>query len=141
MTEQNLTIAAEASQGQRPKPLPLSKAEVVSQLSGCLTLVRPVSMSDDMASEWLAVAANEVLGFAEQRPARFKAACERVRRECSHHGQIVPTILKGARYDWEPKDKIFKSQEQIEADARRYAIECSKTAGLIEGATKALTAK
>jgi hypothetical protein len=72
--------------------LRLSKAEIINELSGCMALVRPVTMSDDAVTEWLAVAAREV---AAMRPSAFRAACGDARRKCTHHGQIVPEILNG----------------------------------------------
>lgn len=50
-------------------------------------------MSDDAATEWLAVAAGEV---ANLRPYAFRTGCSEARKTCSHHGQIIPTILKAA---------------------------------------------
>jgi len=82
----------EASQDRRKQPLRLSKAEVIGELSACMALVRPVTMSDDAVKEWLAVAANEVRGM---RPTTFKAGCAEARKECTHHGQIIPKILNG----------------------------------------------
>lgn len=49
-------------------------------------------MSEDAATEWLAVAAGEV---ANMRPTVLKAACAEARKTCTHHGQIIPTILHG----------------------------------------------
>lgn len=48
-------------------------------------------MSEDAATEWLAVAANEVLGMPRYS---FEAGCREARQTCTHHGQILPTILK-----------------------------------------------
>ena len=49
-------------------------------------------MDRDHVKEWLAVAMREV---ENMRPTAFKAGCAEARSECSHHGQIVPTILNG----------------------------------------------
>ena len=65
----------------------------ITQLSACLALVRPVSMSDDAADEWLAVAASDLSHF----PADLLAeACKAARLECQYHGQLVPFIAKRA---------------------------------------------
>ena len=79
-------------QPQHSGHLPLSRAEVIEHLSSCLALVRPAGMTEDAATEWLAVASQEV---ANMRPSTFIAACGEARRECTHHGQIVPKILNG----------------------------------------------
>lgn len=128
----------EAYLGQQSKPSPISKGEVIVELTRCLALVRPVSMTDALASEWLTEAASQVMGYAEQRTASFLSACDRARRTCTHHGQIVPEILSKARYAWEPQGKPFKSAAQIAMEAQRKptAIERAEVAGLIEGAAK-----
>lgn len=123
---------------QPNEPYGLSKAEVIKHLTACLALVRPVGMNDDMATEWLAVAANEVLGFAEQRPEQFMSACGRVRRECTHHGQIVPNILKGARCEWERQNEPFLTRAQIAEKQRRLELPKGEARLLIEGAAKTL---
>lgn len=58
-----------------------------------LALVRPVGMSDDMASDWLAVALVELRPLTDEQ---FTAGCGKARAGCTHHGQLVPTILAGA---------------------------------------------
>lgn len=113
---------------QRSAPSPLSKGEVVNELSACLALVRPVGMGDDAATEWLTVATSEVCDFAQSRPGLFKAACKSVRRECTHHGQIVPGILKRQLYDWERdlgRDSLPapREQERLAAPETRTLIE------------------
>ena len=82
----------QAQQQRQAAPLRLSRGEIISELSACLTLVRPVGMADDAATEWLAVAAGEVINM---RPSAFKAGCAEARQECRHHGHIIPTILNG----------------------------------------------
>lgn len=72
---------------------PAGQRTTVSQLSACLALVRPVSMSDDAAGEWLTVAASDLAHY----PADILAdACKAARRECTYHGQIVPFVVKDA---------------------------------------------
>ena len=60
-------------------------------MSACLALVRPVGMNDNTATEWLAVAASEVMGMDRKQ---FENGCRDARQTCTHHGQILPTILK-----------------------------------------------
>lgn len=50
-------------------------------------------MNDDMASDWLAAAAAEVAHLSDFA---FSQGCAKARRDCNHHGQIVPTLLKAA---------------------------------------------
>lgn len=65
--------------------------DVLNELSACLALVRPAGMTEDMATEWLAVAASTLTGLSEYELAKgFRQA----RLECSHHSQIVPTVMK-----------------------------------------------
>ena len=130
-------IQPEALAGQQSQPLKLSR--VMAELSACLALVRPVSMGDDMAKEFLTVAAKTVLGFAERRPIAFLAACDRARRDCTHHGQIVPTILKTARPAWEPQGVPHETlADERKRKDRAAQLEASPAAKLIESAAKAL---
>ena len=62
------------------------------ELLRCLALVRPVGMSDDMASDWLTAALFEVRDMAESH---FRAGCQRARSTCTHHAQIIPAIMQG----------------------------------------------
>lgn len=48
-------------------------------------------MNDDTATEWLAVAAAEVVSMDRKQ---FENGCREARQSCTHHGQILPTILK-----------------------------------------------
>ena len=56
-----------------------------------LALIRPASMSDNAASDWIAAAYAETAHLSD--PA-FTVAAERARRECNYHGQVIPTMLK-----------------------------------------------
>lgn len=48
-------------------------------------------MGDDMASDWLAAALAECLHMTD---AGFAAGCAAARRDCTHHGKIIPTVLR-----------------------------------------------
>jgi hypothetical protein len=62
-------------------------------LSSCLALVRPVGMTPSEADDWLSVAVGEVLRY----PAGvLDTAAVEARRTCTHHSQIVPTIVEAA---------------------------------------------
>ena len=88
-----MTTQAVALRGQPSAHSPLSRGEIINELSSCLALVKPVGMSDAMATEWLAVAAGELLDLTRNA---LKAGCAHARRTCSHHAQIVPTVLAEA---------------------------------------------
>lgn len=88
---ENQANQAIAPQTQRAQPSHCSNSELVSQLSACLAVVRPVGMSDSAATEWLAVAAAEVRNMPKSA---IDAGCREARQTCTHHGQILPTILR-----------------------------------------------
>lgn len=80
--------------GQRPEKSgsvsrPASPAELTSQLTACLALVRPVGMGDTEAADWLGAAATSL---AQVPIDLFNRACITARRTCKHHSAIVPTI-------------------------------------------------
>jgi hypothetical protein len=64
-----------------------------TELLRCLALVRPVGMSDDMASDWLTSALFEVRAMDERQ---FRAGCQHARATCTHHAQIIPAIMQGS---------------------------------------------
>lgn len=122
----------------RPKPPSndfSSAAEVIPQLAACFALVRPVSMTDDAAAEWLAVAAGELAGY-ERSTLRIGMA--EARKRCSHHGQIIPTIIKAMEEatPW----RMGKPLPRLATPPKQEAIP-SPVRGLIEGATRALAAR
>lgn len=83
-SQQNLAKAQEAV-----KPAPI--AETVASLASCLALVRPVGMAQGDADEWLRVAARELAHLPRNM---LDYGCSVARKTCTHHGQIVPTIIK-----------------------------------------------
>lgn len=82
----------------------MAEVDPITELQRCMALVRPVGLSDSAVRDWIAAAAAEVRDFAVYRPERFKAACDSARKSCTHHGQIVPTILKSQFHEWEIAD-------------------------------------
>lgn len=60
-------------------------------LAACLSLVRPVSMTDEAAVEWISVAARELSGFA---PSVIEQACSAAKRKCGHHAKILPFVAE-----------------------------------------------
>ena len=65
-------------------------SELLNHLNACLTMVRPAWMSDQAAGEWLTIAAADL---SHLDPRTLAAAAKEARGKCTHHGQIVPTIL------------------------------------------------
>ena len=64
---------------------------LINELSACLTLVRPINMSDDAASDWIAVAASQLTDLA---PHEVRNGARYARDVCEFHSQIVPAIRK-----------------------------------------------
>lgn len=91
-------------------------------------------MGEDMATEWLTVAANEVHAFATLRPVMFQSACQTARRECTYHGQIVPKILSAQRYSWEDTSEPLQLPSNEPAQ-----LTDGRAMKLISQAAKALT--
>ena len=59
----------------------------------CLTLVRPASMSDEAASDWVAVAASQLTDLTEHE---VRKGANAARNECQFHSQIIPAIRKAS---------------------------------------------
>lgn len=64
---------------------------MVNELMACLTLVRPTSMSDEAASDWVAVAAGQLSDLSEHE---IRRGANAARNECQFHSQIIPAIRK-----------------------------------------------
>lgn len=108
---------------------------LIPQLSACLALVRPVSMTEDAAAEWLAVAASELAGYLR---VSVEAGLSDARQRCTHHGQIVPHVIKymEASNTW----RLGKPLERrLPNQPRPRAIAAPETSALIGQATRALT--
>ena len=60
-----------------------------AELNRALALVRPVSMSDETASDWLAAAIGETADMSDEL---FRQGVTEARRACTFHGQLVPAI-------------------------------------------------
>ena len=58
-------------------------------MNRALALVRPVSMSDETASDWLAAAIAETSDMSD---AMFAQGVSEARKVCTFHGQLVPAI-------------------------------------------------
>ena len=70
-----------------------------TELLRTLALVRPIGMSDDMATDWLAAALVELSDMSD---GAFYAGCRHARQTCTHHGQIIPAITANARESAKP---------------------------------------
>lgn len=60
-------------------------------LTSCLALVRPVGMTEEEAEDWLSVALGVV---AEYSATSLRVAARKAQKSCTHHAQIVPTIVE-----------------------------------------------
>lgn len=67
---------------------------IYAQLSACLALVRPVGMTEGETMDWLAIAAETV---AHIPPQIIETGARAARGKCTHHSQIVPTIITETR--------------------------------------------
>lgn len=85
------TSRALSQQTWNEKLRPAPVTETVALLSSCLALVKPVGMSGEDAQAWLRVAAGELAHLPSDMLAK---GCATARKTCTHHGQIVPAILK-----------------------------------------------
>lgn len=123
---------------QPSSPLPeWATAEgLIPQLSACLALVRPVSMTEDAAAEWLAVAASELAGY---RRLSVEVALSDARQRCTHHGQIIPHTI---RYMEEANPwRMGKPLERrLPNQPRQREIPAPEAAKLIGQAARALAA-
>lgn len=63
---------------------------LLAQLSACLALVRPVGMTEGETMDWLAVAAD---ALSELPIDIAEVGCRKARLKCTHHSQIVPTVI------------------------------------------------
>lgn len=82
-------------------------------LSTCLALVKPVGMNGDDANAWLRVAAREL---ADLPPDLLADGCAAARKTCTHHGQIVPAILK------ETADRLAQRRKLAGPAPKREAL-------------------
>lgn len=87
-----MAAPAQSENGSLPALLaPASPAFVAAHLTGCLTLVRPVGMTDDQAEEWLSIAAQDLAHYPEDI---IVWCCAQARRVCRHHSEIVPKMIE-----------------------------------------------
>lgn len=100
---------AEARKAVEPAPI----AETVAALATCLALVRPVGMAQGDADEWLRVAARELAHLPRNM---LDYGCAVARKTCTHHGQIVPTVIKTVG-EW--YEAVQGSLRYAERQARR----------------------
>lgn len=84
-------------------------------LTSCLALVRPVGLSDENARDWLRVAAGEV---AHIHTDLLVEACASARRSCTHHGQIVPRIIKETEERMDLRKREQLAREALARDER-----------------------
>lgn len=107
---------------------------LIPQLSACLALVRPVSMSEDAAAEWLAVAAGELAGYSRMS---VEAALSDARQRCTYHGQIIPHAVKYME-DANPWRMGKPLERHLPAKPGQRAIGHNPATALIEQASRNL---
>ncbi len=88
------------------------ECDPITELQRCFALVRPVGMTDSAARDWLAAAVAEVRHIP---PATLARACVEVRQTATHHGQIIPALVKAAT-------------EISKPDPYRWALACHDNA-------------
>lgn len=122
-SQQNLAKAQEAV-----KPAPI--AETVASLASCLALVRPVGMAQGDADEWLRVAAREIAHLPSEM---LTYGCSVARKNCTHHGQIIPTIIKTVGEWYEVTQNRLRMaenavrREEVQPKADPFQIEWKPT--------------
>ncbi len=79
-------------------------------MTSCLALVRPVGLSDDNARDWLRVAAGEVGNIDLDL---LTEACAEARQNCTHHGQIVPRIIKATQERMEAREASWRREREL----------------------------
>jgi len=100
----------------RTEPTPPERA--VAHLTTCLALVRPVGMPEADAADWLHTAAGDVAHLPEDI---LVDACREARRTCTHHAQIVPTIIRDGEVRLRQRRTIRAAMEPAPADAPKLA--------------------
>lgn len=83
-------------------------------LAACLALVRPVTMTDQAAMEWIKVAAKELTSYP---PSVVEQASSAARRACSHHAKLLPFIVE----ECEKLEAQFYNRQRAAAAAERIA--------------------
>lgn len=133
---QEIVAAAPAAQPKSRSSDYITASEAVPHLAACLALVRPVSMSEEAAAEWLAVAATELAGY---RTGLVIGALSEARKRCNYPSQIIPFVIKDME-DATPW-RLGKPLDRIRPPTEREALPPPEIQGLIDNATKALTAR
>jgi hypothetical protein len=96
-------------------------------------------MNDEMASDWLASALAE---FQHLPDSAFMAGVTKARRTCTHHAQIVPTVLdEAAKAQARTTGAVFlddwhEAMVDYANDFRPRITDKSKAQKLIESAAK-----
>lgn len=110
----NVTVfpgkAAPGTSGWKSRGNLPSTEQAVALLTSCLALVRPVGLSDDNARDWLRVAAGEVSRIDLDL---LTEACAEARQHCTHHGQIVPRIIKATTERMEAREAAWRREREL----------------------------
>lgn len=102
-------------------------------MNRALALVRPVSMNNDQASDWVAAALGECMDMSD---AMFASRIDRARKECSYHGQIVSSMHRETPENAEFYRKMDALSNRFLADhkPRRRIADNSESEKLIKAA-------
>src|SRR5690606_29528576 len=86
-------LPATARSGSLPSGASQADSVAVAKvhLAACLALVRPVSMTDEAAVEWISVASRELSSFP---PSVIEQACSAAKRKIGHHAKILPFVTE-----------------------------------------------
>ena len=87
----------------------------ITELARILTPIRPAGMSDEAASERMAVIAADT---AELTDGEFLSGCRVAREECEDHRQVRKAILKGDKADREFYRKLRQFSDRDTWDER-----------------------
>jgi hypothetical protein len=76
---------------------PCPEDVLMAHLCACLALVRPVGMAERDTTEWLDIASRQLSHLPRDL---VEIGCNEARMTCTHHGQIVPAIVKTTQELW-----------------------------------------
>ena len=98
---------------------PASPAFAAAHLSSCLTLVRPASMTDEQAEEWLAIGAQDLADFPEDV---IEMACRHARRVCRFPSEVIPAAVAHCEETMRIRRREFRPR--MAAEPVRKAVAC-----------------
>jgi hypothetical protein len=91
---------------------PAEDVEVVALLTACLALVKAVGMREADAQAWLNIAADTIGHLPCDL---LEHACRVAQQSCTHHGQIVPRIIKETEEAYEARKRMAARPRAVAA--------------------------